>query len=125
MWRVTRSRVMPCDLFSEDPIITGPLVCHLCDDVSLLYDADFGAHKDKVHSGENEYRKRVFSDGASWKSSHYWPGKRIIVQFLLTFSNFLGLAPRATLSRAFRKSLGAKLHVCCANGRTSLSIGAS
>ena len=40
-------------------MIVGPLVCHLCEDATLLYDADFAAHKDKVHSGENEYRKRV------------------------------------------------------------------
>ena len=25
--------------FSEDPIITGPLVCHLCEDVTFVYDA--------------------------------------------------------------------------------------
>ena len=49
--------------------------------------------------------------------------KRIIVQNVATFSNSLGLAPRATPSRAFQKSLGAKLPVCCASGRTSLNIG--
>ena len=36
--------------FSEDPIITGPLVCQLCEDTSFVYDADFAAHKEKVHS---------------------------------------------------------------------------
>ena len=45
--------------FSEDPILTGPLVCHLCEDATFVYDADFAAHKQEVHSGENEYRKRV------------------------------------------------------------------
>ena len=45
--------------FSEEPIMTGPLVCHLCDDATFLYDEDFAKHKEKVHSGENEYRKRV------------------------------------------------------------------
>jgi hypothetical protein len=32
--------------FSEEPIITGPLVCQLCDDVSFLYDDDFAKHKE-------------------------------------------------------------------------------
>ena len=36
--------------FSGDPIITGPLVCQLCEDTSFVYDADFAAHKEKVHS---------------------------------------------------------------------------
>ena len=45
--------------FSEAPVITGPLVCQLCEDASFLYDEDFAAHKDTVHCGENEYRKRV------------------------------------------------------------------
>ena len=45
--------------FSEDSIITGPLVCHLCEDATFVYDADFAAQKQKVHSSENEYRKRV------------------------------------------------------------------
>ena len=45
--------------FSMEPIITGPLVCQLCDDATFVYDADFAAHKDNVHAGENEYRKRV------------------------------------------------------------------
>ena len=45
--------------FSEEPIITGPLVCHLCENATFVYDDDFAAHKEKVHSGENEYRKRV------------------------------------------------------------------
>ena len=44
--------------FSEEPIITGPLVCQLCEDASFVYDADFAVHKDKVHSGENPYRQR-------------------------------------------------------------------
>ena len=39
--------------------MTGPLVCQLCEDATFLYDADFATHKEKVHAGENEYRKRV------------------------------------------------------------------
>ena len=45
--------------FSDEPIFTGPLVCQLCDDADFLYEPDFALHKDNVHSGENEYRKRV------------------------------------------------------------------
>ena len=30
--------------FQEDPIITGPVVCHLCEDATFVYDADFAAH---------------------------------------------------------------------------------
>ena len=44
---------------SKEPIISGPLVCQLCDDRTFAYDADFAAHKENVHAGENEYRKRV------------------------------------------------------------------
>ena len=46
---------------SDDPLITSPLVCQLCDDASVVYGADFDAHKEKVHSGENEYREQVIS----------------------------------------------------------------
>ena len=45
--------------FAAEPIITGPLVCQLCDEVSFLYDLDFAAHKQREHAGEAEYRKRV------------------------------------------------------------------
>ena len=45
--------------FSPDPIIAGPLVCQLCEDAAFVYDADFATHKESVHAGENEYRKRV------------------------------------------------------------------
>ena len=44
--------------FVNEPTITGPLVCQLCD-ATFLYDGDFAQHKQKVHAGENEYRKRV------------------------------------------------------------------
>ena len=30
--------------FSEDPIVTGPLVCHPCEDATFEWDADFAAH---------------------------------------------------------------------------------
>ena len=44
---------------SPEPIMTGPLVCQLCEDVAFSYDADFATHKESVHARENEYRKRV------------------------------------------------------------------
>ena len=44
---------------SMEAKITGPLVCQRCDDTAFAYDADFAVHKDTVHAGENEYRKRV------------------------------------------------------------------
>ena len=34
--------------------MTGPLVCHLREDATFLYDEDFAAHNAKVHLGENE-----------------------------------------------------------------------
>ena len=96
---------MLCDFFSEDTIITGLLVSHLCEDATFVYDADFAADKQKVHSGENEYHKKVlFLVGQSRKSSRYWPGEENhCSKFLCTFSNSLGLAPRATPSHAFQK----------------------
>ena len=74
---------------------------------------------------ERAPQESALPDGAIWKSSHYWPREenQSFFKILRTFSNSLGLAPRAKPSRAFQKSLGAKLHVCCASGRTSLNIG--
>ena len=40
------------------PIITGPLVCQLCES-DFLTEEDFARHKEKHHAGEAEYRKRV------------------------------------------------------------------
>ena len=57
-------------------------------------------------------------DGGIWRSSHYWPGvEKCLFKIVRTFSNSLSLAPRATPSGAFHKSLDAKLHVCCESGR--------
>ena len=110
--------------FRGPPIVTGPLVFHLSEDATFVYDADFAAHKQKVHSGENEYRKRVlFLVEQSRSPLIVGQEKRIVVQNVAHFQQFLGLAPRTAPSRAFHKSLGAKLHVCCASGRTSLDIG--
>ena len=62
---------------------------------------------------------------SSWSNlDHYWPGEeKSLFKMLRTFSNSLRLAPRATPSRAFQKSLSAKLHLCCASGSASLNIG--
>ena len=75
--------------FSEDPIITGPLVCQLCEDATFLYDEDFAAHKEKVHSGENEYRKRVlFLMEQSGSRPITGQEKRLIVQNFAHFQQF-------------------------------------
>ena len=75
--------------FSEAPLITGPLVCQLCTDASFLYDEDFDAHKDKVHSGENEYRKRVIflMEQAGFRPVS-GQEKRTIVQNFVHFQQF-------------------------------------
>ena len=69
--------------------MTGPLVCHLCDDATFLYDEDFAAHKEKVHSGENEYRKRVlFLMEQAGNRPVTGQEKRIIVQNFAHFQQF-------------------------------------
>ena len=79
--------------FSEDLIITGPLVCHLCENATFVYDADFAAHKRKVHSSENEYGKRVlFLMEQSGSRPITGQEKRIIIQFFVHF-----LARRASV----------------------------
>ena len=45
-------------VFKERPIITGPLVCQLCE-CDFLTEEDFARHKLEHHAGEAEYRKRV------------------------------------------------------------------
>ena len=47
-------------VFSARPIITGPLVCQLCES-DFLTEEDFARHKEKDHAGEAQYRKRVLS----------------------------------------------------------------
>ena len=44
--------------FSDRPIISGPLVCQLCDS-DFTTEKDFGRHVDSSHAGQSEYRKRV------------------------------------------------------------------
>ena len=45
-------------VFSERPVLTGPLVCQLCES-DFVADEDFARHKQQHHAGEAEYRKRV------------------------------------------------------------------
>ena len=45
-------------IFSHDPIISGPLVCQLCN-TDFINQKSFTEHKKQCHSGECEYRKRV------------------------------------------------------------------
>ena len=44
--------------FSDRPIISGPLVCQLCDS-DFTTEKDFARHVDSAHAGQSEYRKRV------------------------------------------------------------------
>ena len=45
-------------VFSERPVVTGPLVCRLCE-TDFVTEQDFARHKQQEHAGEQEYRKRV------------------------------------------------------------------
>ena len=45
-------------VFSDKPIITGSLVCELCEFLFVTED-DFARHKQQDHAGEAEHRKRV------------------------------------------------------------------
>ena len=97
--------------FSENPIITGPLVCHLGEDATVVYDGDFAAHKQKVTPA-----RVLFLMEQSRSRPITVQEKRIIVQNFAHFQQFSRLAAKGN-------SLGAKLHVCCATGTTSLNIG--
>ena len=44
--------------FADDPIISGPLVCQLCD-ADFISEKSFSEHKTHCHAGDREYRKRV------------------------------------------------------------------
>ena len=44
--------------FNDRPVITGPLVCQLCDS-DFTTEKDFARHLDSDHAGQREYRKRV------------------------------------------------------------------
>ena len=44
--------------FADDPIISGPLVCQLCD-ADFISEKSFTEHKTHCHAGEREYRKIV------------------------------------------------------------------
>ena len=44
--------------FADDPIISGPLVCQLCD-ADFISEKSFTEHKKQCHVDECEYRKRV------------------------------------------------------------------
>jgi hypothetical protein len=45
-------------VFSDKPVITGPLVCQLCE-FDFVTEDDFARRKQQGHAGEAEYRKRV------------------------------------------------------------------
>jgi hypothetical protein len=75
--------------FSSEPIISGPIVCQLCDDISFLYDDDFQAHQRNLHCGVNEYRKRVlFLQEQCGPRAISGEEKRIMVQNFAHFQQF-------------------------------------
>ena len=45
-------------VFSERPVMTGPLVGQLCE-TDFVSEEDFTRHKEQEHAGEAEYRNRV------------------------------------------------------------------
>ena len=67
--------------------MTGPLVCHLCEDATFLYDEDFAAHKETVHLEVVPLLDRR---------------RESFFIMLRTFSNSLGVAPRATPAREWQ-----------------------
>ena len=75
--------------FASEPIISGPIVCQLCDNLNFLYDNDFALHQTKVHCGMNEYRKRVlFLQEQCGPRAITAEEKRIIVQDFAHFQQF-------------------------------------
>ncbi|MDA8609370.1 hypothetical protein N9L19_00485, partial [bacterium] len=74
--------------FSDDPIITGLLVCQLCETDSIS-EKSFAEHKEQAHAGESEYRMRVLylmaEEGCRPVTAQE---KRLIVQNFAHFSNF-------------------------------------
>ena len=74
--------------FSEVPIMSGPLVCQLCD-TDFLTERSFAEHKNHAHAGESEYRKRVLYL-MSQQGCRPITGqeKRIIVQNFAHFQQF-------------------------------------
>ena len=80
--------------------MTSPLVCHLCEDATFLYGGDFAAHKEKVPSGENEYRKRVlFLMEQSGSRPVTGQEKRIILQNVAQFQQFSRRGTKGNSSR--------------------------
>ena len=94
---------------SEDPIITGPLVCHLCKDATFVYDADFAAHKQKSPLlGRTSTARECSSCLSTLEVVPLLVRRReSLFKIARTFSNSLGLARGPTPSRASQKSLGA------------------
>ena len=75
--------------FASEPVISGPIVCQLCDDASFLYDDDFAKHQRNEHCGVNEYRKRaLFLQEQRGPHAITGEEKRIIVQNFAHFQQF-------------------------------------
>ena len=74
--------------FSDKPIITGPLVCQLCD-ADFTNEKDFARHKQRDHAGENEYRKRVlYLMAEAGQRPISAQEKRIIIQNFARFQQY-------------------------------------
>ena len=75
-------------VFSDRPVITGPLVCQLCE-CHFLTEEDFALHKQQDHAGEAEYRKRVlFLMAEAGCRPITAQEKRIMVQNFAHFQQF-------------------------------------
>ena len=74
--------------FSDKPILSGPLVCQLCE-ADFTNEKDFDRHKKADHGGEHEYRKRVlFLMAEAGPRPITAQEKRIIVQNFARFQQY-------------------------------------
>jgi len=74
--------------FSDRPIISGPLVCQLCDS-DFTTEKDFARHVDSAHAGLCEYRKRVlYLMAEAGPKPLTGQEKRLIVQNFARFQQY-------------------------------------
>ena len=74
--------------FSDKPVISGPLVCQLCE-ADFTNEKDFCRHKASDHAGETEYRKRVlYLMAEAGPRPITAQEKRIIVQNFARFQQY-------------------------------------
>ena len=89
--------------FSDEPVLSGPLVCQLCQDMEFIDERDFAKHKECDHAGEVEYRKRVLyllsRDGCRRVTGQE---KRMMVQHFSSFQQFCRPGAKWVLFRGLR-----------------------